>query len=724
MNRFARAALLSTALLAASSGCRTNAPTQPPTAAVPTAITTDAALVDGLNIYAMLAENDPARPALRKAAVAYLLEASADALAAGDHDRALGAIERTVDLWTPQELRAQTTPHADLANAALRLYEVASREGREFPATFALGVVEAFGDPPLQKRARHEWRLLVDWLEGGRQYPADFRHPPIEVQDVLEQACAAFPSPWLTDELATIYRAQIPILRAVDDSRVEDRALPARGEFAGFLLIRAYLRADDFDAARESLPLLGQRTQTESFRTLVTAATAGDDDVQPLLDLIAYLQPDDDSANLPRWLITQGWGIVDNIARRALLRDPENVHANLARAHSLRQLGLVDASIVHLERAIGAREDLFDAWSLLAELYQERIQRDSARAPERGAARLEDLEAFHRRAAKLWSDRPIRPGLPDAYLTVATAHFDAGRPDLARPLLEQSTAIEPLAGALDLLGTIEHRAGQLERAAGHYQALLKLPFVDQAERIDWEIQARTQLGQVALDQQQARRARDHLKVALQQLNVVLSTPRLPEREYSVRLVERYRVLFLLGETDLAMDDFRNSVAATPDQPALYAQCMLLATSHARYEAAYEIYRRAMVRDEVPDSLKLYFSLWLLDLAEREHRPLDPDATRFVQAYHGEPWHVLLARHSQGRATLSDLEAHAENTGHRAEAYFYEGLRQWRLGNTRQAADLLQQVLDTNMMSFFEYEMAQVFLASETLAPYGSRAAQP
>ncbi|MEE9384979.1 MAG: hypothetical protein V3V08_16360 [Nannocystaceae bacterium] len=713
------ALFLAAPLLAFDAGCKPATKTVQPHIDLPRQISDETELARGLNAYVLMPVSDPARGSYRELLLTYLLDVSERALDDGEHERSVGAMERAVDLYTPAELRAANLAEPRTTQVALKIYQAAAREGREFPAAFALGVAEAFGSAAVRTQVAENWALLVDWIERGHNYPTQLhQQPPIELQDVLEQANAAFPSPWLTDELASIYRAQIPILRDVDAAGLENRrAHRSRADFAGFLLIRAYLRADDFDGANDALVVLASREQTRTFRDLVSGATEPSDTAQPLNDLIDYLQPDPDPArnsSLPPWLITQAWGIVENLARRALTRAPEDAHANLARAHSLRQLGLVDASITHFERAIAAKEDVFDAWSTLAEMYQQRLEREADDASDRGTSALQQLEKFHHRAAKLWSDRPIRPGLPDAYLTVATAHYRAGSPEKALPLLKRSTALEPLPGALHLLGTIELWGGQLIEARQRYDALLNLPFPDQAERIDWEIQARERLGLIALRSGDKAAARKELKSGLRQLNLLLSLPNLPDREHSARLVDRYRILFMLGEIDLAMADFRSSISATPGQPSTYAQTLLLTTSHAYYNEALEVYRRAMNRHEVPASLKLYFSLWIFDLAQQQGKAAEPRAREFLTGYEGEPWHMMLAQHALGLASFDQLTKRAKTAGERAEAYFYEGLRRWRIGEEDRAVSLMKRVVSTRMMSFFEYEMAQIFLARRSL----------
>jgi lipoprotein NlpI len=69
----------------------------------------------------------------------------------------------------------------------------------------------------------------------------------------------------------------------------------------------------------------------------------------------------------------------------------------------------------------------------------------------------------------------------------------------------------------------------------------------------------------------------------------------------------------------------------------------------------------------------------------------------------------LARYGRGQLQFEELIARANDRGERAEAYFYEGLKRWRLGDIEQAKKLMHKVLDTEMMGFFEYDMALAYL---------------
>jgi tetratricopeptide (TPR) repeat protein len=180
-------------------------------------------------------------------------------------------------------------------------------------------------------------------------------------------------------------------------------------------------------------------------------------------------------------------------------------------------------------------------------------------------------------------------------------------------------------------------------------------------------------------------------------------------ERAQRYVERGKLLFLLGDVSLAMDDFHKAAELDPSNVPAYADPLRYVVAHGYYDEARDLYRRAMRRGQLSDELKLYFSLWVNELALRQEREPDADASSHLEQFVGTGWVQALARYGRGQLQFEELIARANDRGERAEAYFYEGLKRWRLGDIEQAKKLMHKVLDTEMMGFFEYDMALAYL---------------
>jgi lipoprotein NlpI len=217
------------------------------------------------------------------------------------------------------------------------------------------------------------------------------------------------------------------------------------------------------------------------------------------------------------------------------------------------------------------------------------------------------------------------------------------------------------------------------------------------------------LGEIALRQGDKNRFTNHVNAALHNASDLLVRGSADPDDRAELHLERGRMFFLLGDTRQAMDDFRQAQALAPDNPRTYADPLRMVVSHGFYVEAHQMFERAMSQQRLPDGLKLYFSLWMNELALRQSQQPDTTATAFLDRYRATPWGVELAKHARGELAFDKLFARASDRGEKAEAYFYEGLRQWRLGDRQRAKALMQSVINTQMMDFAEYDMAQSYL---------------
>ena len=98
----------------------------------------------------------------------------------------------------------------------------------------------------------------------------------------------------------------------------------------------------------------------------------------------------------------------------------------------------------------------------------------------------------------------------------------------------------------------------------------------------------------------------------------------------------------------------------------------------------------------------------------------------LSAAQGKTWPTLLARWARGRLDEPALLQQADTKGKQAEANFYLGLARQRAGDATQAQALWRKVVQTEMLGYFEYEMATVYLSKKgpPIAPPPRRATPP
>jgi len=689
--------------------------TATPEPAVPSSVADLDHFAIGLNQFALMPIDSPRRTAFRGVLLDFLVRYMDRTLREGRPEEATNALQFAAALWRPAELRSGRSVEPGLTAAAHRVYAAAARRGDEAPALFAVAIQQQFGDDKVRSRATATWMEIEGWLVRNGSFSEEpvLRHEELEA--AIEETAANFPAPFVVQRLADLYVARFEAAVEASSSRENPElgiAARHRAEVTGYLLTRLYLRADDFDGAIKALARVELDVPTRKLVEFLEGAKAPQKSAGPLLTLAAQFIPeeqDDENSRIPPSFVTQGWGIVENLARRAVDRYPDDAFAHLLLARSFRQQGLIDAAVVHLDRTVELKPDVFDAWQELAVLKQNSLERLAGVDADAAKARLAALEKFHARAVELWSGRPIRPGLSEAYFTVGQGLYELGRVDEAKHLLEKSVAREPIAEALDLLATIDIKTGAHARAAERFESLLNLPFADQRTRLRWEVQARMALALISRRLGDEAKAKGQLDTALRQLNKLIGYPGLAPEERSARLVERGKLLFYLGDPEQGAEDFRQARAVTPGRDEAYAEPMLFVVNHGYYDLALEIFRQALPREEIRGSLKLYFSLWLHELALRQGLAQDPAVLEYLAGYKADNWQGKLAQHAQGKLSYDDLLRGATDSGEQAEAYFYEALRRWRSGDPGDAKLLMRKVLGTGRMAFFEYDMAQNYL---------------
>jgi tetratricopeptide (TPR) repeat protein len=661
----------------------------------------------GLNRFALASPKTKVR-AQQRAQLLHFLVGYLDARRrGGDQDEAVQALRYGIALFTPVELRDRELGAPELASAAHEVYRMAARRGAEKPSLLALAVAQRFGDDAARARAVEQWDVLEQWVVRNGPFAAEplLRHD--ELERALEDVAAVFPSPFVVERLADLYVARYQAALKIRDGDAGSAARK-RVEFTGYLLMRLYLRADDVEGARTAMKRVELDLQVAKLAAMMDEAFRPRRSATALLAFAEQFAPDPGTEPDEPYAV-QGWAIVDNISRRAVASHPKDAYAHLLRARTLRQAGLGAAAMEHLRQCIALKEDVFAAWQELAQLEQRELERSAASNPKGAADRLPQIERLHARAAQLWADRPIRPGLPEAFYTVAEGLYEVGEGKRAEQLLQRSVGIEPVPSSLDLLGTIALKRSKLAEAQARYEDLANLAFDNEVSQLQWEARARQQLGAIALLRGDTAGSMRHIRMALRHTNELLARPSDDVQDRASRLVERGKLLFFLGDTELAMTDFARASELAPNDPKVYTEPLITVVSYGYLGEARTIYRRAMGRPGLSDTLKLYFSLWIVELAKRQGGGGDPEAEAHVKAYRADKWGRMLARHARGEVDFEALTGAARDRGQKAEAYFYEALRRWDAGDTGAAKTLLNKVIATGMMGFFEYEMAQHYL---------------
>ena len=174
-------------------------------------------------------------------------------------------------------------------------------------------------------------------------------------------------------------------------------------------------------------------------------------------------------------------------------------------------------------------------------------------------------------------------------------------------------------------------------------------------------------------------------------------------------------------TPKALQKFDEAIEADGDRDQTYIDAIAFLVQHGEIDAALSVHHRALSRPgrAVSEYVKVYTSLWVLDLSRRTNKVADTKAERYLRTLdrrHGDlrprrgaAWYRQLAKFAVGQLSYEQMLAAADTTGKRAEIYFYEGMRRLGDGKSDDAHQLWQKVIETRMFSFFEFDMASRYL---------------
>ena len=171
------------------------------------------------------------------------------------------------------------------------------------------------------------------------------------------------------------------------------------------------------------------------------------------------------------------------------------------------------------------------------------------------------------------------------------------------------------------------------------------------------------------------------------------------------------ILDQLGQRDDSVRAFRSAINAEPRLHETYATILshLVSAAAPDLDFAHEVFRMSQRQLSLAPEWKVYFALWVKAIASRASVAAEGDVDTVLREQSEEAgWSGQLARFGAGDQSYEQLLQSADGEGERTEAHFYEGVRQ--LGSDQAAARaLFERVLQTEMVSFYEYAMAQALL---------------
>lgn len=686
-----------------------------------------------------LAEADPQGPGRRRALLDYYVAEAEHALA-GDHaEEAFASFTRALAVVDPAELQdpRRPPPVPQLLPLAQKLDQIFSRRGAHPEVVTAMMVEQALrpGDPELGRR----YRELTSWLTAasdpvqnllrgrGRSVQSLLAEPPATLASDLEQAYRVWPSALIRAQLTEIYRTEAAGHFSGQRSSREflqslSASLRRKGLLNGpaFKVARLYLRVSRPKEAVAEINKLSHLSGEEGqFLALLEETLAApvakspdaeSDKMLAAVKLALSLAQNAEDADV-------SLQICRDVARRApTLAPAELCIGELALALSRKGLAL---RAFERARTLSPGERMI--WEKLGALYIDRLSdlvSDEQTAALEGA--LATVQSFYERMRKQFSDGNPEISMALALAEVGRGYYNAGRIEEAKRYLQRSIDLFPNAAALELSGVLALRRGDyplavatLERARAVHIAA---PQFDAVSKAFFSARIGRQIAE-ALDQTPggARAAADARQKSLRTFEQLLGATRLPPDRVAEIEIERARLYYQGGEREPALSALRRAADALPSDEEgraagqQYVELVAFLYQRGELEVALEMYHRALSHSHLNQSMKVYCSLWVNDLLVRAGQVSDPLAVAFLQSVPSGRWPADLARWAVGRLTDAELLQHADTPGRIAEANFYLAMARLRAADHPGAEALWRKVIDSNMMGFFEYEMASSFL---------------
>ena len=128
------------------------------------------------------------------------------------------------------------------------------------------------------------------------------------------------------------------------------------------------------------------------------------------------------------------------------------------------------------------------------------------------------------------------------------------------------------------------------------------------------------------------------------------------------------------------------------------------------ELASSVWSRSQLQLTLPPEWKVYFTLWIQFIAARAGEPPAQEHVDLLRRLgQSSSWWGKLASFGAGDLDYQTLMELASSLGEETEAIYYEATQRFIEGDLEGADAQFRRVLDTNMVSFYEFEMARKLL---------------
>ena len=665
-------------------------------------VLTPATFDSAVRRFHTLDRRDPLFEPLRERLVHYLLPGAHEEMAHDGYDGVVETLGKVLDLYTPHEIGRGEIPAA-LEKLARYLVEKGSQQGDPGRVLSALLVLHLLH--PDDAEVAGYYRRLRRWSldtesdalgEAPERYDGPLR--------TWEEHARLVPAPEVMERLARLYldrcQALVEYYRSSERRFLAEIGAARSVQKTSIMAAAVFLREGDIASALTHVESIRSTAEVEEelVQTLKLALEGGEMGAGAVLDLAAaYLNAGHREVSL------------------ALCRD--GLRRNRGDARFPQCLGRIAAgendyaaAMAWYAKAIELMPDSRPLYDETLKVLNDLIEQDRF-DPDPTVVRALARRAKEVLAERIrrWPDSPPLVKPEDLYLLIAVAEMNAGGTEEAEKQLERSIAERESVDALLHLGLLLERTGRGERAEKVYRRALELV---QGKSVGAEVQrAETveRVGDALRVAGDAKSAAGNYREALEIWNQV--SPGLEGVHFGLAQVRRGILLNRLGDRIEAGKAFRLAMEYAPGSRETYASILShLVVAVPDLELGYRAYERAFLQLSLDPQWKVYFSLWLRAIEARAGESLASDIDGVLGSLDGgSEWWAQLARFALGEIDYQQLLARASGVGERAEAHFYQAMHLLAGGDSAAARGLLHRVLETRMVNFYEFVMAQELL---------------
>lgn len=686
-------------LLTLGVGCGAHSSAPPPVLVVapPPGVITDTTWESARRTLLALDFDDPGRAGLRNRIVAYLLADTSELLERGEYAEIVEALGTITALYTPSELGDGGLP-AGLDPVARWLVEHGSPRGDEGRVLSGLLVLSLLH--PDDRETRESYHRLEKW---GLRVRATLN--PLERLDeglieAWEEHARLMPTSDVLAKLGKRYverrDAMLRALRAPGRGAVLSPTTLQGLQQTVLSVAALYLRHGDVSSAHTHVRALGPAGGLEErlLELLETARQDSSEGAGALLDLARAYQ------ELGRFDVSSALCLTGLRAHRADSRFPQCLARVAADSDDFAGAMAWYGDAVRMapdERAL--YDEILEVLNHLIE--QGLFSADVRQTREIAVRATQILEERARR----WPDSPPPVQAEALHLAIAIAEMNAGNAHEAEKRLRASLGASETVDGLLQLGLLLERIGRNAEALGTYERALGLTHEDEddgAKRAEILERLGDSLRLLGEDEQASRRYAQGLAIWDENL------ARMKGRRIGLAQLRRGILLGRLARTRDAMSAFEQAMQLAPGLRETYATILaFLVVSEPDLEFAHRVFRHALNQLSLEPEWKVYFALWLKTIAGRRGLTTEVEVDHVLEDLSsGDDWWGKLARFAAGKLGYAELLADATTIGEKAEAHFYEGARRLASGDTDGARELFRRVLETHMVNFYEFAMAQ------------------